>query len=74
MIPGRPPSPVALPPGCRFAPRCRYATDRCRTEEPQLTENEAGHAFRCFHPVDVAVAHPGADGATGGAPTDEVTV
>jgi oligopeptide/dipeptide ABC transporter ATP-binding protein len=63
VIPGRPPSPLALPPGCRFAPRCRYATDRCRTEEPPLVEEEAGHAFRCFHPVDVAAADPGADGA-----------
>jgi peptide/nickel transport system ATP-binding protein len=76
VIPGRPPSPVALPPGCRFAPRCRYATDRCRTEEPPLVEDEPGHAFRCFHPVDpvgaasAAAADPGADGSA----DHEVTV
>ena len=51
VIPGRPPSPVDLPPGCRFAPRCRYAQARCPTEEPPLVEDEAGHAHRCFFPV-----------------------
>ena len=37
--------------GCRFAPRCSYATDQCRVEEPPLTF-QADHAFACFHPVD----------------------
>jgi oligopeptide/dipeptide ABC transporter ATP-binding protein len=36
--------------GCRFAPRCEYATDQCRAEEPPLTF-EADHAFACYHPV-----------------------
>src|SRR5580658_10177741 len=35
-IPGAPPDLVNPPAGCRFAPRCRYATDRCRTEPPVL--------------------------------------
>jgi peptide/nickel transport system ATP-binding protein len=35
-IPGRPPDLVAPPPGCRFAPRCRYAQDRCLGEAPPL--------------------------------------
>jgi peptide/nickel transport system ATP-binding protein len=35
-IPGRPPDLAARPAGCRFAPRCRYAQDRCLAEEPPL--------------------------------------
>ncbi len=42
--------------GCRFAPRCRYATERCRIEEPALTPNEDGHRAACFHPVDGPMA------------------
>jgi peptide/nickel transport system ATP-binding protein len=37
--------------GCRFAPRCAYATDLCRVEEPSLTF-QGNHAFACYHPVD----------------------
>src|SRR5580692_5103837 len=37
--------------GCRFAPRCRYATDQCREVEPELTGTDE-HVFACFHPVD----------------------
>jgi oligopeptide/dipeptide ABC transporter ATP-binding protein len=33
-IPGSPPRPDQLPPGCRFAPRCPYAFDRCHVEKP----------------------------------------
>ena len=36
--------------GCRFAPRCAYATDQCRANEPELTF-EGAHSFACFHPV-----------------------
>ena len=50
-IPGLPPDLVNPPKACRFAPRCRYVTDRCREEEPELTGEVAGHEFRCFHPV-----------------------
>ena len=35
-IPGTPPSPTALPPGCPFHPRCPLAVDACRTREPVL--------------------------------------
>ena len=35
-IPGLPPALFDRPPGCRFHPRCPYAFDRCRTEEPQI--------------------------------------
>ena len=50
-IPGIPPDLVNPPVGCRFAARCRYATDKCREEEPQLIGEVAGHEFRCFYPV-----------------------
>ncbi|WP_194926962.1 ABC transporter ATP-binding protein [Catenulispora pinisilvae] len=36
-IPGSPPSLAAMPDGCKFHPRCPYAMDRCRTQEPPLT-------------------------------------
>ena len=51
-IGGSPPDMVAPPPGCRFAPRCRYATDLCRNEAPPLVVDDAGHAHRCFFPLD----------------------
>jgi oligopeptide/dipeptide ABC transporter ATP-binding protein len=38
--------------GCRFAPRCSYATDRCRSEEPVLQAAGEGHNFACFNPTD----------------------
>lgn len=37
-IPGVVPHPLALPKGCKFAPRCKYATQRCLEEEPTLNE------------------------------------
>ena len=37
--------------GCRFAPRCSYATDQCRTEQPGLTKT-GNRAYACFHPVE----------------------
>jgi peptide/nickel transport system ATP-binding protein len=52
-ITGRPPDLANLPSGCRFAPRCPHATDRCRDEEPVLEESEAGHLVACHHPVEV---------------------
>jgi peptide/nickel transport system ATP-binding protein len=50
-IPGMPPDLMRPPAGCRFAPRCRYATDRCRTAEPELGGESVGHHFACFFPV-----------------------
>lgn len=38
----------ALPPGCRFAPRCPFAFDRCREEEPPLLPAGRGHTARCW--------------------------
>ena len=51
-IAGRPPDLIAPPPGCRFAPRCTYVEDRCRTEEPPLVVAEdPAHLYRCWFPV-----------------------
>lgn len=51
MIRGRVPSPQFFSKACRFAPRCDYATERCRNEKPMLEEVAAGHIVRCFNPV-----------------------
>jgi peptide/nickel transport system ATP-binding protein len=51
-IPGRPPDLVNPPVGCRFAPRCAYARDRCREEEPPLVPAETpDHSYACWYPV-----------------------
>jgi oligopeptide/dipeptide ABC transporter ATP-binding protein len=50
-IAGLPPDLSHPPTGCRFAARCSYATDKCRSEEPPLTGPDE-HLFSCFHPVD----------------------
>ena len=47
-IPGLPPDPTNLPKGCKFSPRCPYATDRCKNEHPALTDRGEGHLCRCF--------------------------
>ena len=49
-IPGVVPHPLALPKGCKFAPRCKYATQRCLEEEPTLVEAAPGQKIRCFYP------------------------
>lgn len=46
-IPGYPPRLEALPPGCRFAPRCNKAFDRCRVEKPALLSLASNHAASC---------------------------
>ena len=47
-IPGQPPDPLDLPPGCPFAPRCAHARDECRTSPCTLTEIEDGRATACI--------------------------
>ena len=49
-IPGVVPHPLALPKGCKFAPRCKYATQKCLEKEPELLENVPGQKIRCFYP------------------------
>jgi peptide/nickel transport system permease protein len=63
VIPGRPADPRETPVGCAFAPRCAYASDLCRREDPPL---EGGVA--CWH-ADLTVAPP-AEPARAGEPVD----
>lgn len=53
-IPGQPPSPITLPSGCPFHPRCPYVMDRCRTEVPPLAPvgAELNHLSACWLPHD----------------------
>ncbi len=56
VIPGTPPRLNALPPGCRFAPRCHKAFERCRVEAPAETDLGGGHTAAC-HLLEKAEAH-----------------
>ena len=49
-IPGAVPHPLALPKGCKFSTRCKYATAKCIEEEPELLEVAPGQKVRCFYP------------------------
>ena len=49
-IPGVVPHPLALPKGCKFAPRCKYATQKCLDQEPALEEVTPGQMIRCHYP------------------------
>jgi peptide/nickel transport system ATP-binding protein len=47
-IEGQVPNPLAVPPGCRFRPRCPFAIERCREEDPVLLEIAATHEAACW--------------------------
>ncbi|MGD0450465.1 MAG: ABC transporter ATP-binding protein [Candidatus Bathyarchaeia archaeon] len=47
-IAGSPPDLLDMPGGCRFWPRCSFAFDRCRSEEPPLVKTSDTHFVRCF--------------------------
>jgi peptide/nickel transport system ATP-binding protein len=64
-IPGRPPDLSSPPSGCRFAARCRYATQECRDQDPVLDGGDPEHSYACIHPRPAA-AEPG--GHVGRAP------
>ncbi len=49
-IEGSVPSPLNLPPGCTFEPRCRFADERCRREHPPLVDLHHARKAACFHP------------------------
>lgn len=59
VLGGEPPSPVNPPPGCRFNPRCAYATDRCRSDVPELRtpvlslDLVGNRRVACHHAEDV---------------------
>jgi peptide/nickel transport system ATP-binding protein len=65
-IPGAPPNPAALPPGCPFAPRCVNAQELCDVSMPDLAPRPAGDgggSIACFYPqpLSAAVAPPAGD-------------
>lgn len=47
-IPGSVPDLASMPSGCRFAPRCKYATDKCRNQEPELVTIGENQKCRCW--------------------------
>jgi oligopeptide/dipeptide ABC transporter ATP-binding protein len=56
VLEGDVPSPINPPSGCRFHPRCRYATEVCREVEPPLADYGNGHLAACHHPLNVDAA------------------
>jgi peptide/nickel transport system ATP-binding protein len=63
-IPGIPPDLRKPPLACRFAPRCAFATDRCRREDPPLAGEDPSHPYACFHPRNASASDMGALGAS----------
>ena len=47
-IPGNVPSPLNLPPGCAFTPRCKFAQEACSAAVPPLVDTGNGHMSRCI--------------------------
>jgi len=54
VIDGTVPHPLDLPEGCKFAPRCKYATDQCKKHEPELIKVADDQLVRCFYPEEGA--------------------
>ena len=48
-IPGAVPHPLDLPKGCKFAPRCKYCTQKCIDQEPELMQVDENQWVRCFY-------------------------
>ena len=51
VIEGRLPDPTKNEPGCPFANRCPYVSDKCRAEKPPLKDFGNGHLYRCWFPI-----------------------
>ncbi len=50
IIPGEPPDLLSPPPGCRFHPRCPFATEICSEQEPEFKTHDENHLAACWHP------------------------
>jgi oligopeptide transport system ATP-binding protein len=67
VLEGDVPSPIMPPKGCRFHPRCRYSTEICTTQEPELVlRGSAGHLAACHHPLSTGQAADVAPAAVAG--------
>ena len=53
-LPGVVPGKYDRPNGCLLNPRCPYATDKCRSEEPALADLTGGRQSKCHYPLDDA--------------------
>jgi peptide/nickel transport system ATP-binding protein/oligopeptide transport system ATP-binding protein len=63
VIEGNVPNPLDFPSGCKFRPRCRYATDECAQIEPQLQEIDDQHLVACHHWASIVETESGIEGA-----------
>jgi peptide/nickel transport system ATP-binding protein len=58
VLTGDVPSPMAPPPGCRFHPRCRFATELCRQDRPKLQPLGDGREVACHYPLVAPATAP----------------
>ena len=49
VLEGDVPSPLHMPSGCPFRSRCKYATEQCAQERPELTDRGGGHMVACWN-------------------------
>jgi peptide/nickel transport system ATP-binding protein len=54
-LPGEPPDLLHPPSGCRFHPRCPFATEECQRVVPEFRDMGGGHFVACDHPMEVPV-------------------
>jgi peptide/nickel transport system ATP-binding protein len=52
-IPGAPPNLIDPPSGCKFHPRCQFATEKCKADDPTLVDFGARHLAACWHTDEV---------------------
>ncbi|TQR21434.1 ABC transporter ATP-binding protein [Psychrobacillus vulpis] len=62
VIEGKVPTLTQIPKGCRFAPRCEFATELCRDKMPQLESYENDLKVRCWHFKDIQEKRGGLNG------------
>jgi peptide/nickel transport system ATP-binding protein len=51
-LPGEPPDLISPPSGCRFHPRCSFATEICSEQDPEFLDMGSDHFAACWHPVE----------------------
>jgi peptide/nickel transport system ATP-binding protein len=51
-LPGEPPDLISPPSGCRFHPRCPYATEICSEQVPEFKDMVDKHFVACWHPLE----------------------